>query len=93
MVNLSIKESPYSTLSFAELRSLAEQGDAIAQNKLAIRYKNGNGVRKSMKQTIAWFLKAAEQGNLSAQFNIAACYYMGRGVKKDYEKAVHWYTR
>ena len=40
MVNQSINGSPCSSLSFAKLLSFAEQGDAIAQNKLAICYKN-----------------------------------------------------
>lgn len=35
------KISSGSEISFSELKQLAEDGDAIAQNKLAIRYKNG----------------------------------------------------
>lgn len=86
------KISSGSEISFSELKQLAEDGDAIAQNKLAIRYKNGKGVRKNLKLAAEWFAKSAEQGNLAAQFNIGACYYIGRGVKKDYFKAVEWYS-
>lgn len=66
------KISSGSEISFSELKQLAEDGDAIAQNKLAIRYKNGKGVRKNLKLAAEWFAKSAEQGNLAAQFNIGA---------------------
>ena len=49
---------------------MSERGDAKAQNKLAICYKNGKGVRKNLKKAVEWFTKAAEQGNVSAQFNV-----------------------
>ena len=48
----------------------AEQGDAAAQNNLAIMYQLGNGVRQDYRQARSWYEKAAEQGDAAAQTNL-----------------------
>jgi uncharacterized protein len=55
-------------------RKAAEQGDAAAQNNLAVCYENGEGVPKSYEDAVSWYRKAAEQGDARAQFNLGFCY-------------------
>ena len=46
-------------------RKAAEQGDAGAQFRLALRYAKGEGVPKDSATAASWFRKAAEQGEAS----------------------------
>lgn len=48
----------------AEIRAVAEQGDADAQFKLGDRYTKGTGVPEDLEQALLWFHKAAEQENV-----------------------------
>lgn len=45
----------------------AEQGDANAQNNLALMYVNGCGVEKNNEAALQWFQKAAAQGHAKAK--------------------------
>jgi len=73
-----------------ELRPLAEQGDAVAQNNLGAVYYNGQGVPQDYVQARQWFEKAAAQGDAYAQFNQGVLYYKGQGVLHDYVHAHMW---
>ncbi|NEX73774.1 tetratricopeptide repeat protein [Aeromonas rivipollensis] len=75
------------------LRKAAEQGDAVAQNNLGMRYVNGQGEVQDYKQAVAWFRKAAEQGDAVAQYNLGSMYDKGQGVVQDYQQAVAWYRK
>ncbi len=79
--------------SLQEIRPLAEQGIAAAQNLLGIMYANGQGVPQDYLQATAWFSKAAEQGYIIAQSNLGAMYGNGQGVPQDYEQAIAWYRK
>ena len=47
---------------------MAEQGDAVAQNKLGNLYdSHEHGVRADDAKAFYWYLKAAEQGYARAQ--------------------------
>src|SRR5271170_4185690 len=52
-------------------RELAEQGDAMAQSRLGLMYRDGHGVPQDDQQAVEWFRKAAEQGRANAQYNLA----------------------
>jgi len=56
----------------------AEQGDAIAQNKLGNCYFDGEGVTKNFQEAVKWYRKAAEQGNANAQYNLGNSYFSRR---------------
>ena len=75
----------------AQLRALAEQGDAVAQNNLGLMYANGRGVPEDDAEAVRWFRMAAEQGNPDAQNDLGIMYTNGRGVPEDDAKAVRWY--
>ena len=76
-----------------ELRRNAEQGDAVAQNKLGYRYQNGNGVPQSDTEAVNWYRKAAEQGNADAQNNLGTMYLDGNGVPQNVSEAVNWFRK
>jgi TPR repeat protein len=40
----------------------AEQGDTAAQNMLAQKYEDGNGVNQDYEKAVEWYRKAAVQG-------------------------------
>ena len=76
-----------------QLRLLAEQGDANAQNNLGVRYANGRGVEQDDGEAVKWYRKAAKQGDAYAQNNLGLRYANGRGVEQDDEEAVKWYRK
>ena len=55
--------------ALAELRPLAEQGDAGAQFALGVMYAIGQGVAQDMVHAYMWFDLAAALGNDSARKN------------------------
>ena len=56
----------------ADMRALAEAGDAEAQNNLGLMYFNGRGVAQDDAEAVAWYRRAAEQGFANAQYNLGA---------------------
>ena len=75
----------------AEIRSQAEQGDAVAQSRLGSMYSMGLGVPRDDGEAIKWFSLAAEQGEVGAQFYLAEKYDAGEGVPEDDAQALKWY--
>lgn len=71
-------------------RKAAENGYADAQNRLGVRYSNGEGVEQDDALAFQWFMKAAEQGHKKAQSNVGNGYHYGNGVEIDHEKAKEW---
>lgn len=76
--------------SLAELRKLADQGDADAQWQIGVRFHNGEGVPHDDAQAMRWFQRAAEQGHVTAQATLGAYYWAGRGVPQDLSQAYFW---
>lgn len=73
-----------------ELRKRANSGDAVAQNNLGVRYRDGDGVERDCEKALHWYRKSAEQGNAMAQYHIAVFYDNGAGVPLDYSIAAQW---
>lgn len=69
----------------------AEQGDASAQFKMALRYDSGQGVPQDRAESVKWLRKAAEQGYVKAQYNLACMYDSGEGVSQDHTEAAEWF--
>lgn len=74
-------------------RKSAEQGYADAQNALAFRYFEGEGVAKNLTEAVKWWQKAAEQGNATSQCYLAWRYYLGEGVEKNLEESTEWWLK
>ncbi len=74
-------------------RRAAEQGYALGQYVLGLRYEQGRGVQQDYEEAVRWHRRAAEQGHARGQNNLGVMYERGRGVRRDEEEAVHWYRR
>ena len=79
------------TAALQKLRTLAEQGDKLAQFCLGAFYVGG--VSKDAVQAASWFRRAAEQGFPLAQAVLGDMYKDGNGVPKDAAQAVAWYRK
>jgi TPR repeat protein len=74
-------------------RLAADQGNAAAQNKLALMYEDGRGgLPKSDADAVHYLRLAADQGDTAAQNNLGAMYADGRGgLPKSDVDAVYYY--
>ena len=73
-------------------RLSAEQGDAKAQNNLALMYEDGLGVPQDYKEAVRLYRLSAEQGIAQAQFTLGLMYDFGQGVPQDYALAHMWFN-
>jgi uncharacterized protein len=69
----------------------AEQGDAVAQERLGFQYANGLGVTQDHAAAASWYRKAADQGYAIAQASLGLVYVFGLGVPQDYVTAYMWF--
>ena len=58
-------------------RLAADQGGALAQFRLGVRYANGEGVPEDDTEAVRWYRLAADQGNARAQYNLGVMYSTG----------------
>ena len=79
--------------TFEQAKKAADQGDAVAQYKLGLRYVDGRGVAKDAAEAAKWFRKAADQGNAEGQFELGYLYEIGKGVAKSEAEAAKWYQK
>jgi len=77
----------------SEIRRLAEEGDADAQNRLGDAYSKGEGVPQDHAESAKWHSKAAEQGRAEAQYSLGVQYFAGEGVPNDWSEAAKWFAR
>ena len=81
------------TVAFEEYKTLATEGNALAQLRLGAMYEKGLGVSADNQMAFIWFAKAAGQGDALAQYKVAEMYQNGKGVPVDKKKALTWYTK
>lgn len=105
MASVSFAQSPYDKgwqafdehdyeLVLAMWLPLADQGDVITQNNVALVYLiSSDDDFQSFEQAKYWFKRAAEQGGLEAQTSLGAMYMQGLGVDQDYNRAFEWFYR
>jgi TPR repeat protein len=77
----------------AELKAAAEQGDAVAQFRLANLYAYGSGVQQNFPEAMKWHLKAAEQGHAGAQCYLGIEHLEGAVANRDATKALGWFRK
>ncbi len=85
--------SPNNPDSLENIRLLAEQGDAAAQNRLGFMYSRGIAVTQDSALAMSWYRKAADQGLAKAQTNLGIMYNIGQGVKADPLQAIVWFKK
>jgi len=71
-------------------RSLADQGNVVAQQRVGLMYESGQSVRRDYAEAVKWYRRAADQGSASAQWLLASMYEVGSGVPQDYVQAYMW---
>ena len=74
----NIPQSESSRLSKEYFR-LAEQGNALAQYNLGLKYQNGQGVSEDQQEAFKWYELSAKQGHPQAQANLGRMYEKGQG--------------
>ena len=67
------------SLAHKEFLETAQEGDAVAQYRLASLFYDGEGVGQSYEQAIAWYRRAADQGFAAAQKDLGYAYALGGG--------------
>lgn len=77
-------------VALAELKPLADKGNAEAQELLGRMYDLGLGVDQDRTAAVELFRLSAEQGNVPAQVGLCQAYREGRGVPEDQDKAALW---
>ena len=90
-------ESYYQEQKYQEALSwyqkAAQQNHALAQCRLGLMYRDGEGVTPNEKEAFYWFQKAANNGLASAMNMLAECYATGSGVLENSFMAAHWYEQ
>lgn len=75
------------------LQPLAEAGDAKAQVRLGLMYREGRGVGRDPVSAFQWLLRAARGGRADAQYLVGTMYQRGEGTQRDTEAARAWLRR
>jgi TPR repeat protein len=76
-----------------DVHALADQGYAVAQMYLGLKYDLGEGVAQDLVFAARYYRMAAEQGLADAQLYLGAAYLDGRGVTADAAVAQMWLDR
>jgi len=77
---------------FSKLQSEAEQGDAVAQYRLAQSYYlRPNPTKEDYQSVVKWLRASAAQGNVHAEYLLGYLYEHGKGLPQDYAKAAENY--
>lgn len=71
----------------------AEQGQAIAQTALGLKYAVGEDTEKNYLKAIKWLTRAVKQDEPIAMVHLGYMYDSGYGVAKNYSKAFNLYKR
>ena len=81
--------------ALADLRLLADGGDADAQNAMGTLYSDGLAVSRNFETAARWYERAAAQGHGQAQFSLGFLYYNGAGggetaIERNPARARRW---
>jgi len=77
---------------YAELKRLAESGNAEAQYEMG-NWHSENGPKPDLPRSVEWLRKAAAQNHAKAQFLLGHAYAKGKGVPKNENEAKAWYEK
>jgi hypothetical protein len=78
------------TVSYDQIKILAEKGDAEAELKIGLRYTSiARGV-KDDRIAVKWFEKAAHHNQVEAQYRYGLALLKGQGIVQDYKTAFYW---
>jgi len=72
---------------------LAKRGDVSAQFSVATAYEFGGDLKKDLKQSFDWYMKAANKSHAPSQYKIGYFYENGLGIAKNNDTAMMWYKK
>lgn len=73
--------------------TMAMQGNADAQLRMAKRYEIGDGVSKDINKALDYYRMLGDQGNAEAQVHLGNLYFAGNGIDKNEKEALEWYRK
>ena len=73
--------------TISQLQTLASQGNADAQYRLALRYAKGTDIKQDFKKAFYWLSQASGQEHPDAMNYLGLCYCNGIGTEKNLTKA------
>ena len=79
--------------TISNLIKVADDGNALAQFQLGMRYFNGQGVGQDYAKAAEWVQKAADKGSVAAMVQLGVIYMRGLGVDQDKAKSASWFLR
>ncbi len=82
---------PAKALTFEQRLRLAEEGDAEAQNQVAVSFLEGMGVERDLERAIFWFQESADRDHSPALYNLGILYQEGKFVAQDHERAFGYF--
>jgi len=82
--------SPVETVSYDQIKSLAEKGDAEAELKMGLRSTSVAWGVKDDRIAAQWFEKAARHNQVEAQYRYGLALLEGQGLVQDYKTAFYW---
>lgn len=71
----------------------AEDGDLLAEERMAEYYAEGYGCPKCEGLAIEFYIKACNRGSLTAKLALARRYAEGDGLTQDINQAVYWWMK
>src|SRR5438552_4144169 len=77
----------------AELIPKGNQGNAVAQFALGMKYYYGEGAPQDYAEAMKWYRKAADQGEVRSQYNVGLMNEIGQSVPQDYAEAMKWFRK
>ena len=85
----------YSNMNIDEVKQLAENGVADAQDSLGCRYVNGDdGLSADHRIALKWFILAANGGSTEGMYHLGVFYEAGMGgLAQNFFKAKSWYEK
>ena len=85
-----IQENLSDEQNFMACQQLANEGDAEANNALALMYEKGKGIGQDAMKAFRHYERSANLGNVSGQFNLGRLYDQGVNGSKNAYEAVNW---
>lgn len=79
--------------AFKYVSEASEAGWTEADYLLALMYREGTGVERSIEKAEEYLIKAGEAGHMRAMTSLADMYNEGKYVSRDPKKAYIWYLR
>lgn len=87
------KPEPEAVLTVDGWRSLADEGDPEAQNRVGMMYLQGTELPRDLERAMTWLERAAAAEHAGALYNLGVLHQEGRFVSQDFERAYDYFLK